>query len=202
MVSVPRQRYAVNVKTQAEPTARERIMATASGLFYREGFRAVGIDRIIAEAGVAKMSLYRNFATKDDLIIACMRNADAQMGAMLDAAVAEVADPKDKLIAVIATLQAIAVGPECKGCSFQVLAAEYPDVDHPAHEVAADHKRSILARLTTLARQAKLKEPAALAGQLSLLIDGAWVAPRMFGPDNHARSLTRAAKAIIEAHTR
>jgi AcrR family transcriptional regulator len=187
---------------KAALTARERIMATASGLFYREGFRAVGIDRIIAEAGVAKMSLYRNFATKDDLIIACMRSADAHMGAMLDAVVADVVDPKDKLIAVIAALQAIAVGPECKGCSFQVLAAEYPDLSHPAHEVAADHKRAVLARLTTLAKQAKLKEPATLAGQLSLLIDGAWVAPRMFGPDNHAKSLTRAARAIIDAHAR
>jgi AcrR family transcriptional regulator len=186
----------------AEPTARERILATASGLFYREGFRAVGIDRIIAEAGVAKMSLYRNFATKDELIIECMRTADAQIGLMLDAAAADVAGAKDKLIAVIAALQAVAVGPECKGCSFQVLAAEYPDTSHPAHEVAADHKRSILARLTALAKQAKLKEPAVLAGELSLLIDGAWVAPRIFGPDNHARSLTRAARAIIASHER
>jgi hypothetical protein len=131
-----------------------------------------------------------------------MRNADAQIGAMLDAAVADVADPKDKILAVIAALQAVAVGPECRGCGFQVLAAEYPDVSHPAHQVATDHKRAILARLTTLAKQAKLKEPTALAGQLSLLIDGAWVAPRMFGADNHARSLTRAARVIIEAHSR
>jgi AcrR family transcriptional regulator len=177
-------------------------MATASGLFYREGFRAVGIDRIIAEAGVAKMSLYRNFATKDDLIIACMRSADEQIGMMLDAAAATAVEPVDRLVAVIAALQAVAVGPECRGCSFQVLAAEFPDMSHPAHQVAVDHKRSILARLTALAKQAKLREPTVLAGELSLLIDGAWVAPRMFGADNHARSLTRAARAIIAAHER
>jgi AcrR family transcriptional regulator len=202
MSSVSAWRYDVNVKMAAEATARERIMATASGLFYREGFRAVGIDRIIAEAGVAKMSLYRNFATKDELIIACMKDADAQMSAMLDAVVAAVAEPVDRILAVVAALQAIAVGPECRGCGFQVLAAEFPDVAHPAHQVAIDHKRSILARLTSLAKQAKLKEPTVLAGELSLLIDGAWVAPRMFGADNHARSLTRAARAIIASHER
>jgi hypothetical protein len=86
------------------------------------------------------------------------------------------------------------MGPECRGCGFQVLAAEFPGVAHQAHQVAVDHKRSILARLTLLAKQSKLEEPAVLAGQLSLLIAGAWVAARMFGPDNHARSLTRAAR--------
>jgi hypothetical protein len=75
-------------------------------------------------------------------------------------------------------------------------------MDHPGHRVARDHKRSMLDLFAGLARDARLRDPDELAAQLLLLMDGAWVAARMFGPDNHAASVAEAARTLIDAHAR
>jgi hypothetical protein len=73
-------------------------------------------------------------------------------------------------------------------------------MDHPGHRVALDHKRAVLDRFAVLARDAGLRDPDGLAAQLLLLMDGAWVAARMFGPQNHASWVAEAARALINAH--
>jgi AcrR family transcriptional regulator len=183
-----------------ERSARERILETASRLFYRDGFHAVGIDTIVAESGVAKMTLYRHFPSKDELIAAYLERSNAEFWTWLEAEIVDVANPEAKLLAAFEAIGKLATSPRCLGCTFQAAASEFPELDHPGHVVAVAHKRRVLATFCDLAREAGLREPAGLAAQLLLLMDGAWVANRMFGPDNHAGSVAAAARALISVH--
>jgi AcrR family transcriptional regulator len=184
--------------------ARRRILDTAAQLFYRDGFRAVGIDTIIAESGVAKMTLYRHFPSKDHLVAAYLEEANGLFWAWLDAAVAAHAgSPRRQLIAVFEAVGALALSPTCLGCTFQGAAAEFPGAEHPAHRIALAHKRAVIDRLATLAVAGGLREPTVLAEALLLLMDGAWAAARMFGPHepaNPARRVAASARALIAAH--
>jgi AcrR family transcriptional regulator len=180
-----------------EPSVRERILQTAQRLFYRDGFHAVGIDTIIAEAGVAKMSLYRHFPSKDDLIVGYLQESNRRYWDWLDGAVAGIDDPESKLIGMFEAIEKLATSPECMGCAFQGTAAEFPDRDHPGHQVALAHKESVRRRFATLAGKAGLRAPEELADQLLLLMDGAWVAARMYGPHNPAHGLATTARTLI-----
>ena len=182
--------------------AKERILKAATRLFLRHGFRAVGVDTIVAEAGVAKMTLYAHFPSKDDLMVAYLERANEQFWEWLEGAGAGVDDPKRKLVVMFEAVGTLADSPQCLGCTFQGTAAEFPDPEHPGHRVARAHKQAVLARLRGLAEDAGLRAPADLAQQLLLLMDGAWVAARMFGPDNPAAQVAAAAQALIEAHQR
>jgi AcrR family transcriptional regulator len=191
-----------NAQASPRPAARERILGAASRLFLRDGFRAVGVDTVIAEAGVAKMTLYAHFPSKDDLIVAYLERANEGFWQWLEAAVAGVDDPRARLIAMFDAVGRLANDRRCLGCTFQGTAAEFPDPGHPGHRVALAHKQAVLARLRTLAQDAGLRDPDGLAGQLLLLMDGAWVAARMFGPGNPSAQVAAAATALVEAHDR
>jgi AcrR family transcriptional regulator len=188
--------------TRPRPAARERILETATRLFLRDGFRAVGVDTIVAEAGVAKMTLYAHFPSKDDLIVAYLERANEQFWDWLDGASAGVEDPQARLLATFDAVGKLASSSQCLGCTFQGTAAEFPDPEHPGHRVARAHKQAVLSRFEALAREARLRDPEALAEQLLLLMDGAWVAARMFGPGNPGAQVAAAAQALIEAHER
>jgi AcrR family transcriptional regulator len=183
-----------------ERSARERILDTASELFYRDGYHAVGIDTIVAASGVAKMTLYRHFPSKDDLIAAYLERSNAEFMAWLEGAIAGVDEPRAKLVAAFDAVGKLATSARCLGCTFQGAASEFPEMAHPGHRVALAHKRALLERFAGLAREAGLGDPTRLAAQLLLLMDGAWVAARMFGPQNHAASVAEAARALIDAH--
>jgi AcrR family transcriptional regulator len=184
----------------AERSARERILDTASELFYRDGYHAVGIDTIVERSGVAKMTLYRHFPSKDELIAAYLQRTNAEFMTWLEDAFAKTDDPRAKLLAAFDAVAKLATSTRCLGCTFQGAASEFPEIDHPGHRVAIDHKRAVLERFAGLAREAELRDPDGLAAQLLLLMDGAWVAARMFGPDNHAAFVADAARAIVDHH--
>jgi AcrR family transcriptional regulator len=186
---------------RAQDNARERILQAAACLFYQDGIHAVGVDRIIAESGVAKMTLYRHFSSKDDLVVAYLERANRSFWDWLDKEMAAAADPRAKLLRAFRALGRQAASPTCMGCGFQGAVAEFPDPAHPAHQVALDHKRQVLERFAALGREAHLRSPDALAAQLLLLMDGAFVAARVFGPKNPAARVAEGAKAIIEAHS-
>jgi hypothetical protein len=97
-------------------------------------------------------------------------------------------------------IEKLATSPECLGCTFQGTAAEFPDRDHPGHQVALAHKRKVRDRFAQLAGEAVLRDPEELADQLLLLMDGAWVAARMYGPHNPAQGLAATAGTLIDAH--
>lgn len=178
--------------------ARERILAVAARRFYRDGFRAVGVDAIIAESNVAKMTLYRHFPSKDDLIVAYLEESNLRFWAWLEAALGQ-GSPREQLLALFEGVQQLAMSPTCTGCTFQHAAADFPTLDHPGHRIALAHKQAVLARLGGLAAAAGVPNPDRLAAQLLLLMDGAFVAARMFGPDNHAVHAATAASILIMA---
>ena len=184
-------------------SARDRLLEVAGALFHRHGFQAVGIDRILAESGVAKMTLYRHFASKDELIAAYLDRADGQFWSWAEAALATAKTPEGRLRALFDAVGRLATSPECLGCVFQGAALAFPDRRHPGHRRAIQQKRGLRERLAALAAQARLRAPAELADQLLLLMDGAWAAARMFGADDTpAASVKAAAQTLIDAHRR
>lgn len=180
--------------------SRERILATASRLFYERGFQGVGIDEIVAKSGVAKMTLYRYFPSKDDLIVAYLAESNDSFCDWFERALESAEQPLDKLVAVFRAVGELAQSPQCLGCTFQVSAAEFPDPRHPAHAVAVRHKRDVRTRFARLTREARVRDPDALADELLMLMDGAWVAARMFRRRSPAAHLLSAARALIDAH--
>lgn len=186
---------------EAKLTAREQIMTTAGRLFFERGYHVVGVDSIIAEAGVAKATLYRHFPSKDDLIAAYLEDANTQFWAWFDAAVAPFDDPRDKLLAAFQALEKLLTSPQCYGCAFIMAASEFPDPAHPAHRVALAHKQQVRARLGHLVRAAQFREPEMLIDHLSLLIDGAFVAVRMFGLQNPASQVAALAARLLECYS-
>lgn len=188
-------------RTDVEPkSARERILDTAGRLFYRDGFLAVGIDLIIAESGVAKMTLYRHFASKEELVVAYLERANEQFWTWIDSELAKAEGPQVKIVAMFQAVQKVATSPQCLGCSFQGAALEFPGLEHAAHQVAIKHKDQVRQRIEDLATEAGLKEPTSLANQLLLLMDGAWTASRMYGPQNAAVDLLPAVKILLAAN--
>jgi AcrR family transcriptional regulator len=180
-----------------ESSARERILDTAARLFYRDGYHAVGVDTIIAESGVAKMTLYRHFPSKDELIAAYLRRANHQLLEWMEGLIAPHQDPRAALEAVFEGVAKLASSPQCLGCAFVGAAAEFPEFDHPGHQAALAHKRQVVDRFRDLAEAAGARDPRSLAEQLLLVMDGAWSAARVFGPGSHGRRAAAAARALI-----
>lgn len=158
-------------------SARERILETAADLFYREGIRAVGVDTIIARSGVAKMSLYRNFPSKDDLVCAWLEDTRAQVWRWWNRVVSRhPGDPGEQLKAVFRSLDRWAVSPGFRGCPFLNTVVEYGATGHPGLAVADAHRRDVLAFFARLAGEAGAADPARLAVQLLVVMDGAYAA--------------------------
>jgi AcrR family transcriptional regulator len=156
---------------------RDHLMATAWRLFYRDGYRAVGIDTILAEAGVAKMTLYNHFSSKEELIIAILKKRDLEFRESILAKVASAGpDPEKRLLAVFDWVEGWFGSEDFRGCAFIRALSEYPEPTHPIHQTAWSHKEAVHVALTQLCTQAGAKDPAGLANTLSLLIDGAIVA--------------------------
>ena len=179
---------------------RDQLLDTAWRLFYRDGYHAVGIDTILAEAGVAKMTLYNHFASKDDLIVAVLERRHDQFMESLEAAIeAAGRAPMKRLLAVFDWLQAWLTSDGFNGCAFIRAVAEYPRADERPHQIASAHKQSIIDRMVTLAKDAGVKEPSAVGRHLALLIEGAIVTAHTFGPGTVARDTREAARRLIAA---
>jgi AcrR family transcriptional regulator len=179
---------------------RERILETASELFYRRGVRAVGVDLIVEAAGVAKTSLYRHFRTKDDLIAAFLRREDTDFWACWDR-VAEryPQDGKAELEAHMAWIGERVGRPNYRGCPQLNVAAEFPEEDHPARVVARSHKQELRHRLRAIAERLGVDQPDDLAAQLSVVINGAFVSAQVLDADEATPILVQMTHALIAA---
>jgi AcrR family transcriptional regulator len=180
-------------------TARERVLEAASRLFYREGIRAVGVDRIAADANVSKMTLYRHFPTKDDLVVAVLRARDEPALGLLSAATRTAATPRDRLLAGFAMLEPWFTRRGFRGCPFMNASLELADPGHPARAVAEEHKRATRDHFARLAREAGTHEPDALADQLAVLFDGAIAQAQMREPVGVARAALAAARTLVDS---
>src|SRR3984957_18666040 len=177
---------------------RERILRTAAPLFYQRGVRAVGVDLVVEEAGVAKTSLYRHFRTKDDLVAAFLQREDEDFWGHWDSVARQhKADPLAELEAHLDWIAERVGRPNYRGCPQINVAAEFPDPDHPARRVATAHKRELRRRLKDLAQRLHANRPDELAAQLSLLINGAFVSSQMFSANEATPILLAASRALI-----
>ncbi|MFP2960310.1 TetR/AcrR family transcriptional regulator [Myxococcus sp. 1LA] len=185
-----------------EPLAevRERILATASELFYSQGVRAVGVDLVVEKAGVAKTSLYRYFGTKDDLIAAFLQREDEDFWGGWDRVAQAHADaPLAELEAHLKWIAERVARPNYRGCPQLNVAAEFPDTEHPARRVATAHKQELRTRLKRLAERLGASRADELAGQLALLINGAFVSSQTLHSKEALPLLRNAALALLEA---
>jgi AcrR family transcriptional regulator len=179
---------------------RDRILRTASTLFYQRGVRAVGVDLVVEEARVAKTSLYRHFRTKDDLIAAFLQREDEDFWSCWNR-VTELhqTDPVAELDSHLDWIGERVGRPNYRGCPQLNVAAEFPDSDHPARRVASAHKQELRRRLKGIAERLRVKRPDELAGQLSLLINGAFVSAQVLSRGEAGPLLRATARALIAA---
>jgi AcrR family transcriptional regulator len=161
---------------KGEVSARERILTTASDLFYREGIRAIGVDTIVEQSGVSKTSLYRLFDSKDALIAAFAAEKDQLFWVWWDGVEEQHAgDPRALLEALLSGIAEKIGRPAFRGCPFLNLATEFPDQNHPGRVIARDNKEEMRARLATIVAKLGVRDPNRTASQIALIINGAYV---------------------------
>lgn len=177
-------------------------MATAERLFYRDGFRIVGIDLLLAEAGVAKMTLYNHFASKEELIVAVLEKRDQWfMAALSEAVEAAGRSPTRRLLAVFDWHESWFGSAEFKGCAFLRALSEYPEPNHAIHQAAWRHKLAVKALLAKLCDAAEAKNPTGLAETLTMLLDGAIVAAHATQSTTPAASARATATFLLKHAT-
>jgi AcrR family transcriptional regulator len=164
-------------------TAQQLLLRAAGELFYQEGVRAVGVDAVVERAGVNKMSLYRQFASKDDLIVAYLEHTNDRFFANFEKSIGmHPGQPVRQIAQYFEDLTQRASREGYRGCPFVNVSAEFPDPTHPAREIVARNKAELTKRLTELTTAAGADDPAALADALALLIEGVYAASQTFGP--------------------
>ena len=189
---------AVKEASPARLSARERLLAAANDLFYKEGVHTVGIDRIIEQAGVAKASLYNTFGSKDELVRAYLETRYANVTARIMQAVERYDTPRERLLAVFEGQGELFAQPDYRGCAFARASAE----SHPgdaAEQAAEGYRRWVRTLLTELAAEAGAPEPEVLARQLQLLYDGSGQSARMDHDPAAATGARVAATILLDA---
>ncbi|HEY9392945.1 MAG TPA: helix-turn-helix domain-containing protein [Nocardioides sp.] len=177
--------------------ARDRLLSTASRLFYAEGLHSVGVDRVIAEAQVTRATLYRHFRSKDELVVAYLTQADEAIRARVDAARAEVEDPDDLIRAVGRSIAADIQSEGFRGCAFLNAAAEYPDPAHMVHQAVLKHRQWFLATMTELFA-ATGKPDSEFAGRhFVMLRDGAMAAGCLTDPAPVGETFLRGLEGLL-----
>jgi AcrR family transcriptional regulator len=167
-------------------------------LFYAHGVRAVGVEWIVAESGVAKTSLYRHFRTKDDLVAAFLEREDREFFAQWDKVVGAVAgDPLRELMALLDWIGQRVSRSGYRGCPQINVAAEFSDLDHPARKIRARHKAAMLERLRDLVSRIGVNDPDHVAYQIALLVDGAFTSDGRLSRAQATRILQSAVRAFL-----
>jgi AcrR family transcriptional regulator len=178
---------------------RDRIVATAVELFYRHGFAAVGLDRVLAEAGVSKTTFYKHFESKDELMVAAVEMRDRWERAAWERAARLLAggDPKKQLLAMFDVMDAWFNDPQFGGCLFINAAAEFPHPHDPVHRAAAAHKRANRQAIRDLAEAAGVRDPEHFADRYTLIFEGALVMRQVFDRDDAAQLGRIAAEQLL-----
>jgi AcrR family transcriptional regulator len=178
-----------------ESPARRRVLDAASSLFYAEGIHAVGIDRVIAEAAVAKATFYAHFPSKDDLVCAYLKEQDELIRRVT---IPGGPTHEDEILAVFDAIGEFACGPGFRGCAFINAAAEYPDPAHPVRLVVAAHRAWFHDVLRGLLTAASHPDADRTATMLVLLRDGLVIAGGLDGVGD-TRALVREAVTRVLA---
>jgi AcrR family transcriptional regulator len=183
-------------------STKERLIRTAHELFYVQGFHSVGLDQIIGEVGVTKTTFYNHFPSKDDLVLEVLRWHDRwwreEFVALLRRHGGD--SPRGQLLAVGKGLDELFSTGQYNGCIFINVAVQFPLPHDPAHVVAAEHKRAMADVIRQLAGYAGAADPEALADELSMALEGAYVTRQVTGDDRTGQILGRLAELIVRRH--
>lgn len=183
--------------------ARERLLVAAERLFYEEGIRAVGVERILSESGVGRASFYRHFPSKDDLVVEVLHRRDAHWRTWLADKVAASSLPTEELsLALFDGLADRFSAADFRGCAFINTMVEEADHDSPAHQVAHEHKERVISYLDGLLVQGGYRDHEPLARQLALLGDGAIVTALREGSADAAARARGIARALLRSAER
>ena len=181
---------------------RQRLIDAAYEQFTRQGFHAVGLDRILADAGVSKQTFYNHFESKEDLMLAVLdKRSDIDLSTFREM-LHDIAgdDPRAQLDAIWDVLDAWFNRDDFRGCIFITAAAEFPFANDPAHQKAANHAAKTQRMLAEIARQAGAEDPVGLAERLFILIDGAFVVRHVTGNDRAAQIARDNARLMLECY--
>lgn len=187
--------------TTERAPARERLLAAANELFYAEGVHAVGIDRVIERAGVAKASLYNTFGSKDALVGEYLRGRQDANRERITAAVAAAPDPRARILAVFDAQAAQFARPGYRGCAFVAASAE-SEPGGTVEQVSDEYRAWLRTLLTDLARDAGAPEPEVLARRIYMLYDGAALAVRMDRDPSVAATARETVELLLDAALR
>ena len=183
----------------ARSKPRDRIVATACDMFHQQGIRGVGVEAIAEAAGTNKMTLYRHFGSKDELIVECLRTVAAEYEALWRALEVEYrGDPRAHLLAWVRE-KADLVLSDCRGCTLGNAAIEIAEADHPARRYIEECKSAFRGRLVGLCAAAGVDQAELLADVLMLLLDGARVSRQSGGVESPNAKFIRTAEAMITA---
>jgi AcrR family transcriptional regulator len=175
---------------------REHVLAVAHDLFYADGIRQTGVDRVVAAAGIGPTTLYRLFGSKDGLVTAYVEREAVAYRRWLSGVIADTA-PRDGLRAFMRGIADQIEGSHCRGCPFQIALSELPDPAHPAHRAAVALKREVRDTLRDLAARAHAPDPEATGDQLMLLAEGSYAAARSLDSAAISASAVEAALACL-----
>ncbi|MCC3765334.1 TetR/AcrR family transcriptional regulator [Glycomyces sp. TRM65418] len=178
--------------------AARRVLDTAARLFYQRGITGVGVDLIAAEAGVTKKTIYDRFGSKDNLVVAYLRERDQRWRAVVDRHVEAAADPREAVVAVFDSLEAWQRAMGDRGCAMINARAELTGPDHPARELALAQKQWLRARFAELLEEAGIDDAADAAVELLLLHEGAVVMSDVGGIADAVERARHAARRMVD----
>lgn len=182
-------------------TAATRVFEAARDLFYHRGIRAVGVDEIVCKAGVTKPSLYRAFASKDDLIAACLEESGRESRAALALVLEQDGvDPRDRLRAMVRHFARKIASPDFRGCPMSNTAVEIPEPGHPGRTVLEHCKADLRAMIASVTRQLDIEDPEELGDGLILIIEGGMATHHIFGSQGPCTTMVAAGDALIDAY--
>jgi AcrR family transcriptional regulator len=183
---------------KGETSARERILATANELFYREGVRAIGVDTVVERSGVSKTTLYRLFESKEALIAAFAAERNRLSWEWWDRIEEQHPDdPRALLEALLSEIARRIGGPAYRGCPFLNLATEFPDDSHPGRVAARANKEELRARLATIVAKLDVGDPDRVASQIALIINGAYAIGLVTKPPDLRGDLVEAVMKLL-----
>jgi AcrR family transcriptional regulator len=188
---------------RAQPPPRERILLAARELFYRDGINAVSVDAVATAADTNKMTLYRHFASKDELVAEYLQALASEGDAVWD--LARAAHPRDanaQLHFLLRQVSEFATQVGVRGCALANAAVELAERRHPARRVVEAHKRRQCERLVALVREAGYARPERLAEELFLLVEGARVSLQSVGPEGPGARVYALAESLLAAAPR
>ncbi|WP_438825980.1 TetR/AcrR family transcriptional regulator [Pseudomonas fluorescens] len=181
---------------------REKILATAEKLIYENGIHATGMDLLVKTSGVARKSIYRYFATKDDVAAAALNARDVRWMQWFRSECEKAQTPQARILGIFDVLGSWFASDGFRGCAFINTAGEVGDADDPIRQIAKLHKQKLLDYTLELTRQLQVNDPVKLARQLFVLIEGTITVARVMGDFTALDSAREIAKLLLEQEQR